>query len=107
MKKLILIATFLITPSAFAAHHTVIMNSISFKPKVLRISAGDTVTWVNKSMVEHSATFDDKTKFDSGLIAPKKASDTFEFTQVGRFTYHDTVQESKTMKGVVIVTGNK
>ena len=36
--------------------HTVIMEAMEFRPKVLTVMSGDTIVWVNKDIVEHTAT---------------------------------------------------
>ena len=46
--------------------HTVTIESMRFQPEMLTVAAGDTVVWVNKDLVPHTATseaggFDSKT----------------------------------------------
>ena len=46
--------------------HTVTIESMRFQPETLTVAAGDTVVWVNKDLVPHTATsktggFDSKT----------------------------------------------
>jgi plastocyanin len=46
--------------------HTVVIEGMRFEPEVLAVAAGDTVVWVNKDFVPHTATskaghFDSKT----------------------------------------------
>lgn len=36
--------------------HTVIMEGMRFRPDVITVTSGDTVVWVNKDLVPHSAT---------------------------------------------------
>ena len=76
------IALSLIVGSAFAAGtkhrkpatHTVLMEGMVFRPAVLALRTGDTVVWVNKDLVAHTAT---RTLapggFDSKLIQPGKS----------------------------------
>jgi len=47
--------------------HTVIMEGMRFQPEVLSVAAGDTIVWVNKDMVPHTAT-SDRGRFDSKAI---------------------------------------
>ncbi|HEX5474643.1 MAG TPA: cupredoxin family copper-binding protein [Vicinamibacterales bacterium] len=49
------------------ATYTVTMDSSRFEPAVLTVHAGDTVVWVNKDFITHTATA--KGHFDSGKIA--------------------------------------
>jgi len=52
--------------------YTVTMEGMKFQPAVLTVAPGDTVVWVNKDLVAHTATAPDGT-FDSKLIAPDKS----------------------------------
>ena len=52
--------------------YTVTMEGMKFQPEVLTVAPGDTVVWVNKDLVAHTATALDGT-FDSKLIAPDKS----------------------------------
>ncbi|MEX2587600.1 MAG: plastocyanin/azurin family copper-binding protein [Actinomycetota bacterium] len=99
------------------AENTVVMELISFKPEVIEVSAGDTVTWTNEEaasahtvtsgQVEQgsggvTATPDDR--FDSGNVA---AGDTFEFTfdEPGTYAYYCAIHPA-TMTGEVRVAAN-
>ena len=49
--------------------HTVVMEAMVFRPAVLTVSSGDTIVWVNKDIVEHTAT-SAAAGFDSKMIRP-------------------------------------
>lgn len=49
--------------------HTVVMEAMAFRPAALTISSGDTIVWVNKDVVEHTAT-SATAGFDSKMIRP-------------------------------------
>jgi len=77
---LVLVVTLLVTflpvipaypaiPTAGAQQITVDMRNISFSPRMITISPGTTVVWVNQDPVAHTVTADDGS-FDSGLIQP-------------------------------------
>ena len=73
--------------------HTVTIDASRFEPETLSVVAGDTVVWVNKDFVAHTAT--SKTgAFDSGNIAPGK-SWKYRTKHDGEFaytcTYHPTM----------------
>ncbi|GEM_PF-2204897 len=70
-----------------SAHVVKIVGSnFTFSPKTITIKKGQTVTWVNKTTVAHTAT-QLKGKWNTGTINPgKKAS--HKFTKVGLFKYH-------------------
>jgi plastocyanin len=50
--------------------HTVTIEGIQFRPQTLTVAAGDTIVWVNKDLVAHTATSATAGIFDSKLIAP-------------------------------------
>lgn len=50
-----------------AKAHTVIMEGMVFQPNVITVAAGDTIVWVNKDLVPHSAT-SRTAGFDSKVI---------------------------------------
>jgi plastocyanin len=47
--------------------HTVTIESMRFQPDVLTVASGDTIVWVNKDLVPHTATSKDG-GFDSKEI---------------------------------------
>jgi plastocyanin len=53
--------------------HTVTIDATSFKPASLTIAPGDSVIWVNKDLIPHTATSKKPGIFDSGDIAPGKS----------------------------------
>jgi len=53
--------------------HTVTIDASSFSPSALTIAPGDSVIWVNKDLVPHTATSQKKGAFDSGTIAAGKS----------------------------------
>ncbi len=106
MKKLIFASTAILftTPLfALAALHTVKMKSISYEPRKLEITVGDTVEWQNVAYTEHSATSDEKGTFDTGLVAPQKKSKPVVFSKPGTFFYSCAIH-GKTMRAEIVVT---
>jgi plastocyanin len=75
--------------------HTVTIEGMKFEPEALTVAAGDTVIWVNKDLVAHTATSSDVGIFDSKLIAPD-ASWKLTVRKKGDFayvcTYHPTMK---------------
>ena len=49
--------------------HTVVMEAMVFRPAALTVSSGDTIVWLNKDLVEHTAT-SATAGFDSKMIRP-------------------------------------
>ena len=71
-------------PFAAPAVHTVTIDATSYSPATLTIKAGDTVVWVNKDIVAHTATAENA--FDSGRIDPGKKWQR-KFPAKGDFSY--------------------
>jgi len=80
--------------------HTVTIDGSRFEPETLSVVAGDTVVWVNKDLVAHTAT-SKAGAFDSGLIAPGK-SWKYSTRRAGNFaytcTYHPTMNGTLRVK---------
>lgn len=79
--------------------YTVEIIDFKFVPENLNIKKGESVTWINRDGIRHSATSDDG-KFDSGLLAKDK-SFTFVFDEAGTYSYHCTPHPY--MKGKIVV----
>ena len=54
------------------ATHTITIDGTKFTPADLTVKAGDTVVWVNKDILAHTATAA-KSGFDSKVIQPGKS----------------------------------
>lgn len=100
------LSTALLVPasSAGAASQTVTMNDNFFTPANIQVDPGDTVTWVNGGIAEHTATSRPGTPaaFDSGLTAPGR-SFPVTFQVPGRYAFYCQPHEILGMKGVVQV----
>jgi len=59
--------------------HTVEIRGMEFHPAVLTVAAGDTVVWVNRDIVPHTATATGRTKWDTGQLTQG---------QTGRYIAH-------------------
>jgi plastocyanin len=84
------------------ATRTVVVQGMRYEPATLTIRAGDSVTWVNEDIVDHTATGSASARpaFDSQAIRVGK-SWTHAFTASGRFDYVCTFHP--TMHGVIEV----
>ena len=51
--------------------HTVLIEGMRFQPEGVTVATGDTVVWINRDMVPHTAT-SVSGRFDSNEIAPGK-----------------------------------
>ena len=77
---------------------TVNVQNFQYSPKSITIRKGDTVTWVNKDVIRHTATSDDGL-FDENL--PSKGTYSYTFTETGEYPYHCAPHPH--MKGTIIV----
>ena len=74
--------------------HTVTMENMRFQPESLTVARGDTVVWVNKDLVPHTAT-SKAGKFDSKIIQAEK-SWRFTARTKGEFAYICTFHPTMT-----------
>ena len=65
--------------------HTVLIEGMRYQPEELTVAVGDTVVWINRDMVPHTAT-SASGRFDSNEIAPGK-SWTHTVRATGEFAY--------------------
>ena len=92
------------TGPAVATDHVQMAKSYRFDPDVIRIKAGDTVTWTNNDNFTHSVQL-----LDGGLPTEPMVMNTgggiatFTFTQAGTFHYQCSFHPQN-MKGTVVVT---
>ncbi len=64
---------------------TVTIENLTFQPAEVKAKVGDTVQWVNKDVVAHSATARDKS-FE--VIQPPKKTVTQTLTKAGSFDFY-------------------
>jgi plastocyanin len=74
--------------------HTVTVENMRFQPQSLTVAPGDTVVWVNKDLVPHTAT-SKAGGFDSQAI-PAEKSWTFTVRKSGEFAYICTFHPTMT-----------
>jgi plastocyanin len=79
--------------------HTVTIEGMRFQPDVVTVSRGDTIVWINKDLVPHTAT-SKAGRFDSKTIPPDDSWKHVVGAQ-GDFTYICTFHP--TMKGTLRV----
>jgi plastocyanin len=81
-----------------ARTHTVVIENLRFDPETIEVQRGDTVVWVNRDLVPHTATASGG--FDSGNLAPN-ASWKHAFARAATLPY--VCRYHPMMKGQVIV----
>ncbi len=76
--------------------HQIVIAAFKFEPAILKIKAGDSVTWLNKDIVPHTATASDKS-WDTGMIETNQSkSITFSKSSTSSYFcfYHQTMKAS-------------
>jgi len=65
--------------------HQVVIKAFKFEPTLLKIKAGDSITWLNKDIVPHTATASDES-WDTGIIE-KNQSKAITFSESSTSSY--------------------
>lgn len=86
------------SPAGAAQTHTIAIEGMQFAPAAVTVKRGDTVVWVNRDLVPHTATA--RGAFDSGAIAAGK-SWKMTATAEGRYQYVCTLHP--TMKASLVI----
>lgn len=86
-------------PTEAVTVYTVEISNFAFSPDKLEINEGDTVTFINKDEVGHTATADNE-DFDTGILA-QNDSKKITFSKAGEFSYYCTPHPG--MKGTIVV----
>ncbi|HET8712597.1 MAG TPA: cupredoxin family copper-binding protein [Gemmatimonadales bacterium] len=84
--------------SAAPRTHTVEIRGMQFRPAALTVAVGDTVVWINRDIVPHTATATGK--WDTGTIA-QGASGRLVAARPGALDYICTLHP--TMRGTLII----
>jgi pseudoazurin len=113
IRKLLVLMIFIISVPAFSADHTVEMLSSSngqmmvFKPAVLQINPGDTVTWKATNPGHNTASINQMSP-DSSLQWDGKINEELKitFTKEGVYGYKCTPHYILGMVGIVSVGDN-
>lgn len=83
------------------ATHTVEIRGMEFHPAVLTVAVGDTVVWVNRDMVPHTATASRRAKdWDTGQLLQGQ-SGRFVARRAGTIRYACTYHP--TMHGTLVI----
>lgn len=86
-------------PPVPARRHVVAIRDFQFEPAQLTVAPGDTVVWVNRDIVPHTATEDEESWDSSALREGESWS--LVARAAGDQTYHCRFHPA--MKGVVLV----
>jgi plastocyanin len=83
--------------------HTVEIRGMEFHPAVLTVAAGDTVVWVNRDIVPHTATATGRPKWDTGQLTQGQ---TGRYIARARGTARYACTLHPTMHGKLIITNH-
>ncbi len=61
-------------PVASARRHVVEIRGMTFRPAVVTVAPGDTVVWINRDIVPHTATAVGNSGWDTGILAQGDSS---------------------------------
>ncbi|MGY6241900.1 cupredoxin domain-containing protein [Burkholderia ambifaria] len=93
------VLAFVAADVAAATTHRITIEGMRFNPPSVTVARGDTIVWVNKDLVAHTATA--AGLFDSHEIRPD-ASWTYVANTPGRYayicTFHPTMKATLTVK---------
>lgn len=53
-----------------ARRHVVAIRAMAYHPETLAVARGDTVVWVNRDVVGHTATATGRPRWETALLAP-------------------------------------
>lgn len=90
----------IVTPAAPASGNQVTIDGFAFAPATLTVSAGTTVTWVNRDEEPHTVAASDGSFHSPGMGTG--ASFTHVFSTPGTFDYVCSIHPM--MRGTVVVT---
>lgn len=79
----------------------IIVSGKEFKPSIITIPAGTTVTWINHGGEAHSVT--SSTGIFNGELGPVNGSFNYTFNQSGSYEYHCDIFDYHVMTGRVVV----
>lgn len=82
--------------------NTVWIQNMAFNPSSITVTAGTTITWVNKDPITHTVTSDNGI-FDSGNVS-SGSSWPYTFPAAGTYTYHCKIHTY--MTGSVVVNAS-
>lgn len=86
---------------AAAVSHSVQMANFAFAPRVLAVSAGDSVTWTNQDEAPHTVTTTSGPRSISSPMLSKGQSFTYTFVVPGTYSYYCAVHPD--MRAEIVV----
>jgi amicyanin len=90
------------TANDAVATNEVEIEDYAFKPEIIKVKVGTTVTWTNKDSVEHNIVADEQSDdAPNGPLLNKGESYSFTFEKTGTYGYH--CDPHPYMKATVIV----
>ncbi|MGZ5244414.1 MAG: DUF5777 family beta-barrel protein [Bacteroidia bacterium] len=112
MKRISIITLFICfqVQFTFGKQHVIEMSDAEFMPSSLNIGIGDTVTWINKSNMQHTTTSgtacEKDGKWNSDIVNPGEKF-TYVFKSAGSFPYFCIPHCLSDMVGTITVSAKK
>ena len=94
----VLLGAVSLTADSNSKTHTINIENMRFDPAEVTVKAGDTIIWVNKDLVPHTATSATEGVFDSGFM---EAGQTWKYEVKGKGDVAYICTFHPTMKGVL------
>jgi plastocyanin len=88
------------SPAPVPRRHEIEIRAMAFQPAELRVMRGDTVVWINRDIVAHTATASEKGSWDTGTLSQAE-SGRVVLRKAGKVGY--LCQFHPTMRGTLIV----
>lgn len=88
------------SPAPIPGKHVIEIRGMAFQPAELTVTRGDTVVWINRDIVPHTATTSGKRGWDAGTLSQAE-NGRVVLRDAG--TVHYVCQLHPTMRGTLIV----
>ena len=83
--------------------HTVEIRGMEYHPAALTVAVGDTIVWINRDIVPHTATASGATRWDTGQLVQGQAG---RYVARSRGTTRYVCTLHPTMLGKLIITND-
>ncbi len=87
-------------PADSVSTHVIEIHKMKFQTKILNVQIGDTITWINKDIVPHTATASDRS-WDSGRL---KKGENFSLTITDKTSLEYFCFYHRQMKAKLVLT---
>jgi plastocyanin len=89
------------SPAPVLRKHVIEIRGMAFEPAELTVMRGDTLVWINRDIVPHTATASGKRGWDTGTLSQGESSRVVVLRDAG--TSHYVCRLHPTMRGTLTV----